>query len=174
MLEINEFLVFDYIREHDPTTRTDIANGLGLSAPSVGRIIGRLLADGLVADAGTQRSVGGRPRALISFRRDAGAVIAVDVGGTRCHAVLADLSGTVLAEHTRPTKSSGDSFATLLTAIQVMRDAANDRATPVVALAVGVPGPRPGHRCRQCGSHVGWDGPCSPSGLTGDRHPVRH
>ena len=159
MLEINEFLVLDYVRENDPTTRTDIAAGLGLSAPSISRIIARLLADGLVVDAGTLRSVGGRPRALISFRRDAGAVIAVDVGGTRCHAVLADLSGTVLADDTRPTQSAGGSFATLLTSVEAMRDAAARRDIPVVALAVGVPGTlNPDSGVVTAAPYVGWDG----------------
>src|SRR5881409_1952293 len=49
MLEVNEFLVLDYVREHDPTSRTDIARDLGLSPASVGRIVGRLRQDGLVA-----------------------------------------------------------------------------------------------------------------------------
>ena len=76
MLEVNEFLVLDYVREHDPTSRTEIARDLGLSPASVGRIVSRLRQDGLVADAGPSRSSGGRPRAIISYRRDAGAVVA--------------------------------------------------------------------------------------------------
>jgi DNA-binding MarR family transcriptional regulator len=96
MLEINEFLVLDYVRDHGPTTRTDIARDLGLSAASVSRIVGRLVRDALVTETGTVRSPGGRPRTVVSFRRDAGAVIAIDLGGTRTHAALADLGGTIL------------------------------------------------------------------------------
>src|SRR2546423_1494538 len=140
MLEVNEFLVLDYVRDHDPTSRTDIARDLGLSAASVGRIIGRLRQDGLVDDVGASRSNGGRPRAMISYRRDAGSVIAVDLGGTRCHSALADLSGAVLAEDVRPTHSTGDAFTTLLRAIELMLQEAGRRRVPVVALAVGVPG----------------------------------
>ncbi len=158
MLAVNEFLVLDFVRDHDSTTQTDIARALGLSPASVSRIIGRLRSDGLVVESGTQRSRGGRPRALVSFRRDAGAVIAVDLGGTRCHAALADLAGTVLTEDLRPTRSAGDSFATLLASIEAMRGEAVRRALPVVALAVGVPGildPEAG-RARDA-PYVGWD-----------------
>ncbi len=158
MLAVNEFLVLDFVRDHDPTTQTDIATGLGLSPASVSRIVGRLRADGLVADTGTQRSRGGRPRALVSFRRDAGAVIAVDLGGTRCHAALADLAGTILTEDLRPTRSAGDSFATLLASIAAMRRQAEQRGVPVVAVAVGVPGildPEAG--LARDAPYVGWD-----------------
>ena len=140
MLEVNEFLVLDYVREHDPTSRTEIARDLGLSPASVGRIVGRLRQDGLVADVGASRSSGGRPRGIISYRRDAGAVIAVDLGGTRCHSALADLAGEVLAEDMRLTHSTGDAFTTLLEAIGLMQREAQRREVPVIALAVGVPG----------------------------------
>lgn len=139
MLEVNELLVLDYVREHDPTSRTQIVRDLGLSAASVSRIVGRLRRDGLVNESGTQRSDGGRPRTAISFRRDAGAVIAVDLGGTRCHAALADLAGTVLFEDIRPTHSGGDAFSTLVEGIAVVRGEADRREMPVVAMAVGVP-----------------------------------
>jgi predicted NBD/HSP70 family sugar kinase len=158
MLEVNEFLVLDYVREHDPTSRTDIARELGLSPTSVGRIVGRLLEDGLVIDGGPGRSNGGRPRALVSYRRDAGAVIAVDLGGTRCHAALADLAGTILAEDVRLTHSAGDAFSTLLAAVDAMRGEADRREVPVVALAVGVPGILdPQRGLARDAPHVGWD-----------------
>lgn len=158
MLEVNEFLVLDYVRDHDPTSQTDVARALGLSAASVSRMVARLRADGLVADAGTQPSGGGRPRALVSFRRDAGAVVAVDLGGTRCHAALADLAGTILAEEVRPTHSGGDAFRTLVAGIDAMRTEAQQRGVPVVALAVGVPGildPESGQA--RDAPYVGWD-----------------
>src|SRR3989442_13129555 len=117
MLEVNEFLVLDHVRANDPTTRTEIARALGLSAASVSRIVGRLKDDGLVTESGTATSPGGRPSTLISFRRDAGAVIAVDLGGTRCHSALADLAGTVVHEALRPARQKGDPFQTLVAPI---------------------------------------------------------
>ncbi len=140
MLEMNEFGVLDYVRHHDPTTRTEIARALGLSPASVSRIVGRLLADGIVTERGVGRSAAGRPRTLISFRRDAGSVIAVDVGGTRCRAAIADLAGSVLWEQDRPTHGGIDPFRNLLESISAARTEAARVGMPVVALGIGVPG----------------------------------
>lgn len=159
MLQINEFLVLDFVRDHGPTTRTDIARDLGLSAASVSRIVRRLQHDALIAETGTVRSPGGRPRTVVSFRHDAGAVIAVDLGGTRCHAALADLAGTVLEEDLRPTQSGGDAFATLLAAIDRMRAAAEHRGLPIDGLAVGVSGTiDPATGTVRAAPYVGWEG----------------
>jgi glucokinase len=168
MLEVNEFLVLDYVRENSPTSRTDIGRALGLSAASVSRIVGRLRDDNLVTESGTRQSNGGRPRTIVSFRSDAGAVIAVDLGGTRCHSALADLGGTVLASDLRPTHTQGDAFTTLVAAIETMTDEAERRRLPVVALAVGVPGildPTTG--VARDAPYVGWDGFPVVDGLAG-------
>ena len=42
---------------------------------------------------------------MLRFVGAAGSVIAIDLGGTRCHGVLADLAGTTIAEDFRPTRS---------------------------------------------------------------------
>lgn len=158
MLEVNEFLVLDYVRDHDPTSRTEIARDLGLSPASVGRIVSRLRDDGLVADAGAGLSSGGRPRALVAYRRDAGAVIAVDLGGTRCRAALADLAGSILADSVRLTHSTGDPFGALDASIDEMRRAASERQVPVVALAVGIPGILdPERGVARDAPYLGWD-----------------
>ena len=52
MVEVNEFLVLDYVREQQHTTRPEIARALDLSPASVSRIVGRLLRAGLVAESG--------------------------------------------------------------------------------------------------------------------------
>ncbi len=158
MLEVNEFLVLDYVRSHDPTTQTQIASDLGLSPASVSRIVRRLRDDGLVSESGTAQSPGGRPRTLLTFRRDAGCVIAVDLGGRRCHAALADLSGETLHETLRPSRDLGDPFETLLASIEETRAEAERRSLPVVALAVGIPGvidPRRG--VARAAPNVGWE-----------------
>jgi len=54
VLEVNEFLVFDFVRAQSETTRPEIARELGLSAASVSRIVGRLLRDDLVSVADGQ------------------------------------------------------------------------------------------------------------------------
>ena len=68
------------------------------------------------------------------------AVVAVDMGGTSCRALLLDLQRTVLAEDHRPTGPTVDPAAVLLAALAALQKAAHSRGTAVAAIAVGVPG----------------------------------
>lgn len=139
MLEVNEFLVLDFVRDLRETTRPEIAHALGLSASSVSRLVARLIREGMVRETGAASSTGGRPRGCIVFNRQAGCVVAVDLGGTRCHGALADLAGEILLEDERPSRAAGEAFATVLAIIADLRRAAAEREMPVAAVAVGVP-----------------------------------
>jgi glucokinase len=139
MLEVNEFLVLDYIRDHGTTTRPEIGRALELSDSSVSRIVGRLLKSGLVVESPGQATSAGRPRSTIAFNHRAGAVLAVDLGGTTCHGMLTDLSGALLSEYERPTEGEGGAFAALSAAISTLQTAASERGLHVDAVAVGIP-----------------------------------
>ena len=139
MLEVNEFLVLDYIRDHATTTRPEIGGALGLSDSSVSRIVGRLLKSGVVVESPGQATSAGRPRSTIAFNHRAGAVLAVDLGGTKCHGALADLSGAMVCEDDRPTQGEGGAFAALSATISTLQAAASKRGLHVDAVAVGIP-----------------------------------
>ena len=140
MLEVNEFLVLDYVRDHDPTTRTDIGRSLGLSArrsaaSSVAcattgwsRRRGR---DVRWADvrARSSRSAGMPPR---SSRSTWAARAARRRWPTSPGPCWPATSG-------RPGRRA-DAFSTLVAAIEAMRQEAARLDVPVVALAIGVPG----------------------------------
>lgn len=138
ILEVNEFLVLDYVRAQGATNRPEIATSLGLSASSVSRIIRRLVAAGLVTE-GQGTSIGGRPRSAISFNSRAGCVLGIDLGGTKCHGAIADLSGTILAERIRPTNQEGGPYPTLLAMIETLSARATELGLPLTAIAVGAP-----------------------------------
>lgn len=139
MLEVNEFLVLDFIRDHGTTTRPEVGSALGLSDSSVSRIVGRLLKSGLVAESQGQATTAGRPRNVISFNHQAGAVLAVDLGGTSCHGALADLAGTSLWEDVRPTQGPGGAFGALSATISALQTEAFARGLRVEAVAVAIP-----------------------------------
>ncbi len=140
LLEVNEFLVLDYVRDHGRTTRARIAADLRLSPASVSRIVKRLLAEGVVTESsGTTTPIPGRPPTVIEFNRALGTVIAIDLGGTKCHGALADLGGAILRETVRPTDSSGDPYSTLLSTIGALIGEATGLDTPVAAVAIGIP-----------------------------------
>ncbi len=159
MLEVNEFLVLDFIRGRERTTRPEIAQALGLSASSVSRMVARLDRAGLVLELPGTSSSAGRPPGLICFNHSAGAVMAVDLGGTRCHGALADLSGTILVEDVRPTQGPGGAYAALAGTIEALREAAREGELPVVALTVGIPAILdPETSTAVGGPHVEWQG----------------
>lgn len=139
MLEVNEFLVLDFIRDQATTTRPEIGSALGLSDSSVSRIVGRLLKSGLVVESPGQATTAGRPRSAIAFNHRAGAVLAVDLRGTKCHGALADLSGATICEDVRPTQGEGGAFAALSATISTLQAAASKRGLHVDAVAVGIP-----------------------------------
>jgi glucokinase len=139
VLEVNEFLVFDFVRAQAETTRPEIARELGLSAASVSRIVGRLLRDDLVSVADGSTTTPGRPRSRIRFNHQSGSILAIDLGGTKCHGALADMNGDVITEDIQPTVRAGSPYATLIASIETLEAEAVKRGLPIVAAAIGVP-----------------------------------
>jgi glucokinase len=137
--ELNAFLVLDAIRSRDRTTRRQLAVELGLSDASVSRIVQRLLAAELIEEMPGDRSPRGRTPTLLRFVGPPGSVIAVDVGGTRCHGAIADLSGTIAAEDSRPAGAGRRAAAALLDCIAALRSRAIAGTMPVRAVVVGIP-----------------------------------
>jgi len=138
MLQLNEQLVLDYVHRHGTTTRPEIADSLGLSAATVSRAIRRLVGRDLVREEPGQ-STGGRPRTSITFNALSGCVIGIDLGGTKCHAMLADLSGDLLVEEVRPSDADGSHFETLVESIARLTRRKERAGAPLAAVAVGVP-----------------------------------
>ncbi len=143
-------------RERPPGPRS--LENLGLSAATVSRVIRRLVDRDLVREE-PGVSTGGRPRRAISFNATSGCVIGIDLGGTKCHAMLADLAGGLLVEEVRPSDADGTPFDTLVESIGRLRRHYRSRGAPVLSVAVGVPAivdPRSGIAIG--GPNVQWDG----------------
>src|SRR2546423_4308124 len=79
-----------------PLTRQDLSQRTGLSGATVSNVVGDLVAEGIVLEAGQVESDGGRPRILLRVNPRHGHVIGVDVGETAVRAELFDLEMTQL------------------------------------------------------------------------------
>ncbi|MGH3231594.1 MAG: hypothetical protein ACRDOA_23945 [Streptosporangiaceae bacterium] len=90
-----------------------VAAGLDLSPASISRIVRRLLAEGLVIEEPGPSDGVGRNRDVLRFNQRAGAVIAIDLRGTKCHRAVADLAGCIVAEDQRPTFAGGSPAGSL-------------------------------------------------------------
>src|SRR5262249_36585913 len=77
-----------------PRGRNDLSRATGLSPASVSNVTRDLIDEGIVIEAGSVESDGGRPRVLLRINPDHGYVIGVDVGETRVRVELFDLAMT--------------------------------------------------------------------------------
>ncbi|NEB81161.1 ROK family transcriptional regulator [Streptomyces sp. SID14478] len=85
-----------------PLSRYELAPATGLSSGSVSNVVAELAAEGLVEEAGSVESDGGRPRTLLRIAPDCGLLIGVDVGENLVRVELFDLVLTELARVERP------------------------------------------------------------------------
>jgi len=81
-----------------PCSRQDLSWATGLSPASVSNVVRELIGDGIVEEAGSVDSDGGRPRALLRMAPRYGSIIGVDVGETRVRVELFDLTMAVRAQ----------------------------------------------------------------------------
>ncbi|MCD0486046.1 ROK family transcriptional regulator [Streptacidiphilus sp. ASG 303] len=127
-----------------PLSRQELARDTGLSTGSISNVVSELLADGVVEEAGSVGSDGGRPRVMLKVAPRHGLLVGVDVGETRVRVALFDLALTELSSADRPLADSGHEVATVVRLVldglsAVLRDARVDPAL-VLGVGIGVPG----------------------------------
>jgi predicted NBD/HSP70 family sugar kinase len=127
-----------------PCSRLDLSEATGLSAASVSNVIRELIDEGIVAEAGSVDSDGGRPRVLLQVNPDYGYVVGVDVGETRVQAELFDLMMTERAKADYPLdpRHHGPDVivAAILAGLDAVLTSAGVPPSAVLGVGVGVPG----------------------------------
>ena len=86
------------IRDGQASTRAELVALTGLARSTVAQRMDALLSQRLVVPAGGSVSTGGRPPQMFAFNRDAGVVLAADLGATHSRLAVTDLGGEVLVE----------------------------------------------------------------------------
>ena len=103
----NRTVVLQRLYFDGPLSRFELAPATGLSGGSISNVVAELVEDGLVEEAGTVESDGGRPRTLLRVAPAGGHMIGVDVGETRVRVELFDLTLTERARTERPLERQG-------------------------------------------------------------------
>lgn len=138
---INRSLILELIRQSDTITRTRISRELGISMPTVMRIVDDLILDDLVRPVGYKESTGGRPPSLLEFNSNAYAVIGLDLGGTKMFGTVADLAGNIQHELYLPHEDgSSDHLENLFNLIERLIDFPRLPGQEIRGIGVGVPG----------------------------------
>ena len=86
------------IRDGRASTRAELVALTGLARSTVAQRMDALLAQRLVIPAGASASTGGRPPKTFAFNRNAGAVLAADLGATHSRVAVTDLAGDVMVQ----------------------------------------------------------------------------
>jgi hypothetical protein len=125
-----------------PGSRLELMQASGLSSATVSNVISDLINDGMVTEAGSVDSDGGRPRTLLRVRPDYGTVVGVDIGETHVQVGLFDCTLTTLDTATYPiadTKLDPEQVAQLVVQGIAAVTASTDPAS-LLGVGVGVPG----------------------------------
>ncbi|WP_203897053.1 ROK family transcriptional regulator [Virgisporangium aliadipatigenens] len=140
MRRANRSVLLTRLYRDGPLSRYDLVQSTALSQASVSNLVGELVDEGLVEEAGQVESDGGRPRVLLRVAPEFGYVVGVDVGETRVQVELFDMSMTARAKADNALESTGrqpdEVVARVLDGLHtVIRQAGVD---PARVLGVGV------------------------------------
>ncbi|MFF7141033.1 MULTISPECIES: ROK family transcriptional regulator [Streptomyces] len=147
-----------------PMSRFELGPATGLSSGSISNVVAELVAEGLVEEAGSVDSDGGRPRTLLRVAPTSGHMIGVDVGETRVRVELFDLTLTELARTERPLEHQRYDVEVVVGHIRdgiaevlATADIAPER---LLGVGIGVPGivaRTPDRGAVVHGQTIGWD-----------------
>lgn len=90
-------VVLDLVRA-GVTTRSELLDRLGWSRVTLSRRLDELMGHGLIVPDGSRSSGRGRPREAFAVNRDAGVLLAMDVGSSHTRVGITDLISGVLSE----------------------------------------------------------------------------
>jgi predicted NBD/HSP70 family sugar kinase len=94
---VNRAAVLKWLFQEGPLNRSVLARLTGLSAASITNVTAALLDEGLIVEAGRERSDGGRPRAVLQVNPAFGALLGIEVGETRIRIDAFDLAMSLVA-----------------------------------------------------------------------------
>jgi predicted NBD/HSP70 family sugar kinase len=106
MRRSNRSVILTSIYRDGPLSRFELGQQTSLSAASVSNLVGELLEEGVVEEAGSVESDGGRPRVLLRVNPRFGHVIGAEVGETRVRVELFDLAMKVQATSVYPIETA--------------------------------------------------------------------
>lgn len=118
----------------------ELSTRTGLSRPTVGVVVDRLVEAGWVEYVAGDATAPGRPARLARFRATAGYVLGIDIGPHKVLAVLADLRGETVATHRVEVPADGSAIEAMGGAVDALLAEADVDAADVLSCVIGAPG----------------------------------
>jgi predicted NBD/HSP70 family sugar kinase len=159
--EANRARIIDAVKRHGGLTQVELAGATGLSPATVSNIVKELTASSVLHTTMTTRS--GRRAQHVTLARALGIVAGVHISTRHMRIALADVAGTVVAEHNMPLAKDHradnelDKVTLLIADMLESVDASMDE---ILAVGIALPAPvdaRKGEISR-AGLMRGWDG----------------
>ena len=123
--ENNLSTVLNLIHAEGSISRADLIRRTNLSATTVSALVSVLIESGIVREAGTGESSGGRRPILIEFNYQYKYVLGVDIGASHVTVLIMDLHGHPLAHHTQQHPVVTDPAGTFAIARSLIQDILN-------------------------------------------------
>ncbi|MDP8246280.1 MAG: ROK family protein [Candidatus Hinthialibacter antarcticus] len=142
--KINKSKILSLIRSRDVISRAEIGKEMGLSLPTVSRLVDSLIHhEKLVLEIGTATPSRGRPPQLVKFAGDANYVIGLTIGPKYIYALLSNLNAHIITDIRIPTQAE-DGIETMVkriaSAIQDMSRQSGVNIDNVLGVGIGVGG----------------------------------
>ncbi|MFD8771494.1 ROK family protein [Streptomyces sp. NPDC059916] len=127
-----------------PLSRQELGPLTALSSGSISNVVSELVADGLLEEAGSVDSDGGRPRTLLRVAPHCGHLAGVDIGETRVRVELFDLTLNELACVDAPLPDghhdAQDVVRIVAAGLARVLDEAKVAPDALIGVGIGVPG----------------------------------
>lgn len=137
--EHNTTLVLKTIYGRDCISRAEIARLTGLTRTTVSDIVGNLITDGLVIEAGYGESLGGKPPIQVKLVDDARQLICLDLSDDDFCAAVVNLRGEFVYRLVLPLQHQrGD--AALQVVYQLVEALLPHASAPILGIGIGTPG----------------------------------
>ncbi|HEX5827883.1 MAG TPA: ROK family protein [Candidatus Limnocylindrales bacterium] len=155
--------VLDEVRLGRSHSRGELVARTGLSRAIVAQRVGELLDRGLLVEADTGPSTGGRPPRRLAFRGDAGHVLVADLGASSIDVAVTALDGRILGHIDEPADIADGpevALARVEDLFEQVRTTSRGIPGRTWGIGIGVPGPVEFRTGRPISPPImpGWDG----------------
>ncbi len=144
MIRVNRRIILQLIRQKHLISRAELVKFTGLAAPTVSRIVDRLVNDeNLVRYGRIGDSSGGRPPVILEFNSKGKHVLGIDLGATLIRGVMADLDAEIEMEVQLQTDIEQGYQAVVNQVVAVTERLLAKRGLDtdkVIGVGIGVPG----------------------------------
>ncbi|MCE1252419.1 MAG: ROK family transcriptional regulator [Anaerolineae bacterium] len=141
MRSINRTAILEVIRQNSPIARSEIGRMLGLSLPTVMRIVDELFQENMV-HYNEQEMNNIRRRELIEYHRDGHAVIGINLDGVNLYGALANIGGDIITEMTLEQYGAerDEGLNLLSNVIEKLLQYPRKEKQSILGISIGIPG----------------------------------